>query len=30
MNKPYTEVEITVEEGDSRGDVAKKLLTRGW
>ena len=29
LNKPYTEVEITVEEGDSRGDVAKKLHDAG-
>ncbi len=30
LNKPYTEVEITVEEGDSRGDVARSCTTRGW
>ena len=29
LNKPYTKVEITVEEGDSRGDVAKKLHDAG-
>ena len=29
LNKPYAEVEITVEEGDSRGDVAKKLHDAG-
>ncbi len=29
LNKAYVETEITVEEGDSRGDVAKKLHDAG-